>query len=138
MDPQSVGREEAALVSRAASGDEVAWEQLLRAYQEPIFRYAYLILGDPDDAEDVAQEAFIRAYRSLDTFDIDRPLRPWLFRIVSNQASNRKRSLGRYWGALKRFAVQNPGHNLAELQGAALDDDHKLLWAAIQGLNLLS
>ncbi len=134
MDPQLVGGEEAALVSRAARGDEAAWEQLLRAHQEPIFRYAYLILGDPDDADDIAQEAFIRAFRSLDTFDLRRPLRPWLFRIVSNQASNRKRSLGRYWGAVKRFAMQETGLNKADFPGAALNVEQSLLWSAIQEL----
>src|SRR3972149_7647653 len=73
-----------------------------------VFRLAYLLLGDADDAEDVAQEAFIRAYRALDRFDASRPLRPWLLRITSNLARNQRRSIGRYLGALQRLVWSDP------------------------------
>jgi RNA polymerase sigma-70 factor (ECF subfamily) len=75
----------------------------VRQHQTAIFRLAYLLVGDPDDAEDVAQEAFIRAYHALDSFDTSRPMRPWLLRITANLAHNRQRALGRYWAALKRL-----------------------------------
>jgi RNA polymerase sigma-70 factor (ECF subfamily) len=98
------------LIQRARQGDELAWADLVRQHQTAIFRLAYLLLGDPDDAEDAAQEAFIRAYRALESFDTSRPLRPWLLRITANLAHNRQRSLGRYWAALKRFGrLQDEG-----------------------------
>src|SRR5688572_27170151 len=66
------------MVRRVRQGDAAAWEWVMQQHQEAVFRLAYLILSDPDDAEDVAQEAFIRAYHALGRFDLDRPLRPWL------------------------------------------------------------
>ncbi|MEZ4618009.1 MAG: RNA polymerase sigma factor [Caldilineaceae bacterium] len=56
-------------IRHACQGDEAAWLALVRKYQNPIFRLAYLLLGDADEAEDLAQETLIRAYRSLDRFD---------------------------------------------------------------------
>ena len=76
-------------VRRAANGDAAAWEPLVRAHQEAVFRLCYLLLGDPDEAEDVAQETFLRAWKHLRRFDATRPLRPWLLSIASNLASNR-------------------------------------------------
>jgi len=102
------GTGDAELVRLARRDDAVAWEKLVRLYQEPVFRLAYLILGDAADAEDTAQETFIRAYRALDRFDESRPLRPWLLSIAANQARNRRRSLGRYWGALQRAFQADP------------------------------
>jgi RNA polymerase sigma-70 factor (ECF subfamily) len=131
--------EEVGYVLRARQGNEAAWEWLVRRYQEPVFRLAYLIVGDADDAEDVAQETFVRAYLSLDRFDVSRPLRPWLMQIAANLARNRRRSLGRYWGALQRFfqisATRSPLPT-ADATGAAVQ--HRLeaaqLWRAVQQL----
>lgn len=69
---------------------------------------AYLHLKDREEAEDVTQETFIRAYRNLEQFDSERPLRPWLLSICANLARNRKRSLSRYWRAVQRFASMDP------------------------------
>jgi RNA polymerase sigma-70 factor (ECF subfamily) len=88
--------DEATLVRHAANGDAAAWEPLVLAHQEAVFRLAYLLRGDPDDAEDIAQETFQRAWSYLRRFDPARPLRPWLLSIASNLASNRRRSAGRY------------------------------------------
>ncbi|MBV9786854.1 MAG: hypothetical protein JOZ51_01680, partial [Chloroflexi bacterium] len=66
------------LIVRAQQGDGTAWEHLVRQHQDAVFRLAYLLLGDADDADDVAQETFIRAFGALDRFDPSRPLRPWL------------------------------------------------------------
>jgi RNA polymerase sigma factor (sigma-70 family) len=97
------------LATRARGGDQHAWELLVRRYQEPAFRLAFLLLGDPDEAEDVAQDAFIRAYLHLDSYDWTRPLRPWFLSIVANLARNRQRAAGRYLAALRRlFAITPP------------------------------
>jgi RNA polymerase sigma-70 factor (ECF subfamily) len=120
---------EAEIVIRARSGDEAAWEILVHLHQEPVFRLAYLLLGDPDDAKDIAQEAFIRTYQHLDRFDETRPLRPWLMRVASNLARNRKRSLSRYLRNLERAARKQPAEQ------AALDPgDVEELWQAIRQL----
>ena len=92
----------------ARQGDGFAWEGLVSAHQQPVFRLAYLLLGDPDDAQDIAQETFIRAYHALHRFDTERPLRPWLLRIAANLSYNRQRSLRRYLAALKRLAQDEP------------------------------
>jgi RNA polymerase sigma-70 factor (ECF subfamily) len=94
---------EADLIQRARQGEPAAWEALMEQHQTAVFRLAYLLLGTVDEAEDVAQETFIRAYRMLNRFDPERPLRPWLLRITGNLARNHHRSLGRYLNALKRF-----------------------------------
>src|SRR5215510_9029334 len=93
--PERLLLDEPTLIRRAVDGDAAAWEALMRAHQEAVFRLAYLILGDPDDAEDVAQETFLRAWKHLKGFDSTRPLRPWLLSITSNLSSNRRRSAGR-------------------------------------------
>lgn len=124
------------LIQRARQGDEAAWEILVRDNQEPIFRFAYLFLYDADEAQDVAQETFIRAYHHLDGFDTSRPLRPWLLSITANLARNRRRSLGRYWAALSRwFNSQNSTD-----PGVESFSNHRYqsqsLWEAIRQLEL--
>ena len=99
---------EAELVRRARRGDGVAWEALVGRYQEPVFRLAYLILGDAAEAEDISQEAFVRAYLALGRFDETRPLRPWLLSIAANLARNRRRGLGRAWAAMQRAFLSEP------------------------------
>ena len=99
---------EADLIHRAQAGDADAWDVLMRMHQEAVFRLAYLLLGHAGDAEDVAQETFIRAFRYLNSFDTSRNLRPWLLSITANLARNRRRSLGRYWHHLQRAARLNP------------------------------
>jgi RNA polymerase sigma-70 factor, ECF subfamily len=123
---------EAQQVRLARQGNQTAWEALMRAHQEPVFRLAYLLLGDPDEAEDITQETFVRAYRALKGFDPQRPLRPWLLRIASNLAHNRHRSIGRYLATLTRFARQNP----EEIKATTFkpDNDSQALWQAVQEL----
>ena len=87
--------DESTLIRHAANGDAAAWEVLMNAHQEAAFRFAYLLLGDPDDAEDIAQESFLRAWKYLQRFDPSRPLRPWLLSIAANLARNKRRSAGR-------------------------------------------
>lgn len=123
-------------VERAREGDQAAFQALVDHHREAVFRLAYLILGDPDDAEDAAQEAFIRAYDSLHRFDTTRTLRPWLLRIVSNVARNRRRSLGRYWSAVQRFIGQQMAmHDASSIEGLSIQQaEAHALWRAVQQL----
>ena len=98
--------DEATLVARAQRGDLVAYEELVRQYEAVAFRVAYLVLRDAAEAQDMAQEAFVRAYRALDHFRTGEPFRPWLLRIVANQAVSAQRSVRAPSGAVaKRLEV---------------------------------
>jgi RNA polymerase sigma-70 factor, ECF subfamily len=126
---------EADLVRQARGGDAAAWESLIVTHQEAVFRLAYLILGHAGDAEDVAQDTFIRAYRYLETFDDSRALRPWLLSISANLARNRRRSLGRYIHQLGRLARLNPEPISDVEQDAARRDEAQALWRAVGRLD---
>jgi RNA polymerase sigma-70 factor (ECF subfamily) len=87
--------DDSSLVTRAQRGDEAAYEEIVQRYQEVAFRTAYVVTGSAADAEDAAQEGFVKAYRAIGRFRPGAPLRPWLLRIVANEARNRVRSSGR-------------------------------------------
>jgi len=72
------------LVRRAASGDREAFDLLMRRYERAVYRAAYRLTGNADDAQDVASEAFLRIYRSLDRFRSTVTLPAWINRIVMN------------------------------------------------------
>jgi RNA polymerase sigma factor (sigma-70 family) len=78
------------LVERAKRGDVAAFEQIVERYQESVFRLAYLVTRSPSDAQEAAQDAFVKAYGALGRFRPGAPLRPWLMRIVVNEARNRR------------------------------------------------
>jgi RNA polymerase sigma-70 factor, ECF subfamily len=128
--------DESTLIRHAANGDAAAWEPLMLAHQEAVFRLSYLLLGDPDDAEDVAQETFLRAWKYLKRFDVTRPLRPWLLSIASNLASNRRRSAARYLSALTRALRNEPASsiNVEEKSTQQMEANH--LWKAVKNLSL--
>lgn len=96
------------LVRQVLKGDQEACTRLVRQYQESVFRMAYLILGDADEAKDIAQETFIRALKALPTFDMSRPLRPWLVSIAANLARNRYHAQGRQIAAMQRLYLADP------------------------------
>ena len=128
--------DEPTLIRHAANGDAAAWEPLVLAHQEAVFRLSYLLLGDPDDAEDIAQETFLRAWNHLKRFDTMRPLRPWLLSIASNLASNRRRSAGRYLSALTRAFRNEPisSTSIEEKSTRHMEASH--LWKAVQTLSV--
>jgi RNA polymerase sigma-70 factor (ECF subfamily) len=73
-----------ALIRAAAAGDLDAFEDLVRLYQEPLWRFLRHLVGDPGLAEDLAQETFLRAYRRLDSFAHQSRFSTWLFQIGRN------------------------------------------------------
>ena len=75
---------EAIWVQQAREGDQAAFTQLVEAYQTPVYNLAYRMLGNVVEAEDAAQETFIRAYRRLDTYDPSRKFSSWLLAIASH------------------------------------------------------
>jgi len=80
------------LIDQARGGNLFAFEEIVRRYQRRVYATAYRIVRRHEVADDVAQEAFIRAHRSLDRFDTRRPFGPWICRIAANLAVNHVRS----------------------------------------------
>lgn len=107
------------LVERAREGDGTAYATLVRDHEETAFRIAYVICGNAADAEEAAQEAFVKAYNALGRFRSGEPLRPWLLAIVANEARNRRRSRGRR-AALALRAAAEPGGAGNDPEEAAL------------------
>ncbi len=97
---------------RARRGEVEAFGELVQRYQSSVFNVCYRLMGERRDAEDMAQEAFVRAYQRLETFDLDRPFGPWMRRVAANICLNR----------LSR----------RELLRVPLDEDHDRLDAAAE------
>jgi len=97
-------RRERAWVRDAQRGSAAALEQLFRSHWPRAYRAALLVVGDAAAAEDIAQEAFLAAVRSLDRFDRRRPFGPWLHRIVVNRAIDWSRAR-----ALRRELAMDEG-----------------------------
>src|SRR5580765_8659774 len=104
---------DAELVVGARAGDVDAFTALVERYRHPALRLAYGIAGD--EAEDAVQDAFVKAFRKLDTFRPGSAFRPWLFTIVANEARNRRRSMTR------RSAVDLRVRAQPQLVGTASD-----------------
>ncbi len=78
-------------IARARQGDDGAFAKLVEVYERPVFNVCYRMLGDPAEAEDAAQETFIRAYTRIDTFDPRRKFSSWLLAIASHYCIDRLR-----------------------------------------------
>jgi RNA polymerase sigma-70 factor (ECF subfamily) len=79
------------LISRAAGGDASAFQALVERHRSMVYRVAYQFAGNHHDAEDIAQEVFIKVYRSLDRFRQDAQLSSWMYRIVMNACIDHRR-----------------------------------------------
>jgi RNA polymerase sigma factor (sigma-70 family) len=123
-----VGRplEESELVARAQRGDAAAYEELVRMHQAIAFRTAYLVVGSAEDAEEVAADAFLKAYRALGRFRRGKPFRPWLLTIVANEARNRRRGAARRQALVLRVADQGrPGDAAPSPEAAAIGAERR-------------
>jgi RNA polymerase sigma-70 factor (ECF subfamily) len=108
LDPEVVA--EARLVSDALGGSQPAFEQIVRRYQRPVISVIVRMTGDRTQAEDLAQETFVKAFRSLKSFDSTRRLSSWLFRIAHNTTLD----------ALRRLKPE-----VVELEGLSEGDPHR-------------
>ncbi len=77
------------LIVQTQKGHSEAYGELMRRYQTIVFNIAFRLTGERDEAADLSQEAFLRAYRALASFDLTRPFGPWIKRIVTNLALNK-------------------------------------------------
>jgi RNA polymerase sigma-70 factor (ECF subfamily) len=101
--------DESTLVARARRGEAAAYEELVRMHQAIAFRVALVNAGDRADAEEAVQDAFVKAHRALGRFRDGAPFRPWLLRIVANEARNRRRAAGRRAALPLRAVAVAPG-----------------------------
>lgn len=83
--------EELELIQRSLDGELEAWGEIVKRYKQAVFGIALGILGNPADAEDATQDAFIRAYENLHRYDLKRKFSTWIFTIVSNICKNQLR-----------------------------------------------
>ncbi len=121
-------REETALVEQARRGDVIAYEKLMERYQDLAMRAAYLVTRDATEAEDATQEAFVKAYYALDRFRPGAPVRPWLLRIVVNEARNRCKAAGRRAALALRLAGEDAmGQNAPSAENVALTTEQRAM-----------
>jgi RNA polymerase sigma-70 factor (ECF subfamily) len=134
-DHGSVSSEDIVLASRCKQGDPTAFARLLRRYRKGVYRVAYAILGNPDDAQDAAQEAFVRAYTAIQSLDHNRSFADWIRRIAVNCAISSLRK--------RKRAARNvsPGADVGSavasvdpVQHAAASDLQRQLRAALDAL----
>lgn len=136
---------EAITIRAAAAGDHAAFERLVRAYQPQVWRFLCHFLGDPELAEDVAQDTFLRVYRHLPTYGFRSKFSTWVFQIARNAGIDAVRSRtrrDRLVQALPPPPASTPGPaGVAELQAAIASLDLKkreaLLAVEVQGLTYL-
>ena len=95
--------DEKALVLRAQSGDREAFNTLVSRNLDRVYRVAFTVVRNHDEASDIAQETFMRAYRTIDRFDTSRPLFPWLYQIARNLGINRIQRVRRREASLPDF-----------------------------------
>lgn len=88
----SIESAEVGIVQRARDGDNDAFAELVRLYQRRVVSVAYRLLGNVEDARDVSQEVFVRAYKSLGQLEDPSRFGPWLIRVTSNAALNFRRA----------------------------------------------
>jgi len=125
---------EETLVERARRGDSAAYEALVLAYQALAFRTAFVISGDAADAEEAAQDAFVKAYRALGRFRAGESFRPWLLTIVANEARNRRRARSRRTALTLRAAAELRAPYEDPEEAALAAESRELLLTAVERL----
>jgi RNA polymerase sigma factor (sigma-70 family) len=114
------------LVARAKRGELGAYEEVVRMHQTIAFRTAWMITGSAADAEEAAQDAFVKAHSALSRFRTGAPFRPWLLTIVANEARNRARAAGRRERLALRVAEERrPGGAVPSPEAALLVSERR-------------
>jgi RNA polymerase sigma-70 factor (ECF subfamily) len=84
IEPKSDGAEAATILERAIAGDSAAFEQILKLHERRVLMLSWRLLGNIEDAQDITQEVFLRAFKYLHRFDTSKPVEAWLVRITVN------------------------------------------------------
>jgi RNA polymerase sigma-70 factor, ECF subfamily len=118
--------EDVELARLARDGDVHAYGELVERYREVAFRTAWLITRSSADAEDATQDAFVKAFYALERFHTSETFRPWILRIVSNEAKNRRRSAGRRERLALRFGQdRGPGDAAPSPEAATIGRERR-------------
>ena len=110
--------EDRGLIARAKIGDEQAFEELMRHYERPVLALCTRLLGQGGEPEEAAQDVFFRLYKSINKFDEERAIEPWLFRIAWNACLDRLRRRRPQQELTERSAIVDPAPILHELRQA--------------------
>ncbi|MGE0599256.1 MAG: RNA polymerase sigma factor [Dehalococcoidia bacterium] len=133
MNPE---REDSELVRASLAGERDAYAVLVGRYQHVAFRAAYLITREATAAEEAAQDGFVRAFKSLNSFRSAEPFRPWLLRIVTNLALNHVRGRSRSRRLLERVGLSQRGRAEPPADEIVMvEASQRETWAAINRLS---
>jgi RNA polymerase sigma-70 factor (ECF subfamily) len=132
--------EERDLLERCRAGESTAYEPIVRAYEGRLYGFFYRLTGDVDEARDLTQDTFIRAYRRIHLYSPDRPLVPWLLSIARNLHVDRLRSRNgrendRVWTSRPLDILPDPGP--APDRAAIEGEIREMLWNALNTLGPL-
>lgn len=117
--PKRDPREDARLVKACRRGDEEAFAELVRTYQDPVYNVVYRMVGDREEARDLAQETFMRAYEGIEGYDTGLPFSAWIYRIGTNAAIDHlRRRKGRHLSIDSAFRDGEPGPGAISPEGA--------------------
>jgi RNA polymerase sigma-70 factor (ECF subfamily) len=125
---------EADLLAKARGGNLFAFEEIVKRHQRRVYGVALRIVRRHDVADDVAQEAFIRAYRALGRFDVARPFGPWICRIAANLAINHVRSPESREEGLPEAHAETASAAAGPLDGVLEGEAKTVLAAALERL----
>jgi RNA polymerase sigma-70 factor (ECF subfamily) len=129
--------EVAALVQRTLNGDTSAFEQLIVRYERRVLTLAMKLLGSPDDAQDAAQEVFLRVFKYIHRFDVQKPMSPWLMQMTVNVCRNIARERQRRWNTFPT-TVETETPVVSELRdphaGVAEEQERQILWKLLETL----
>lgn len=120
------------LIQQALGGNVDAWGEIVRRYKDAVFGIALGILKNASDAEDAAQDAFIRAYENLDSYDLRRKFSTWMFTITANLCKNKLRR-ERFFAPLKGAIRLIGGDDPAEV--VAREERRELVQEALEALD---
>ena len=129
--------EVSSLVRRTLGGDTAAFEQLIIRYERRVFTLALKLLASTDDAQDAAQEVFLRVFKYIHRFDSRKPIEPWLMQVTVNVCRNIGRARQRCWNTFPEtvdadMAVENPSRD--PHSGLAEEQRRRMLWKALETL----
>jgi len=129
-----VDKFEADLLTKARGGNLFAFEEIVKRYQHRVYGIALRIVRRHDVADDVAQEAFIRAHRAIASFDVSRPFGPWICRIATNLAVNHVRSPQAREEGLPEGHIEVPSLRPGPLDGVLEEEAQAVLDRALERL----
>jgi RNA polymerase sigma-70 factor (ECF subfamily) len=112
------------LLKRYAAGDEGAFQEIVNQYKDGVYAFLRRFLNDRDLVDDVFQETFMQMYVSRDTFDLSKPLRPWLFTIAANKAKDALRRRQRVDSTNLGSMFDSEEHSIDDVLNTLDHDDH--------------